>query len=89
MYQLEVGEGEREHPGKGSHRWKGTEEYRSIGVKDSAPSTWRERRHMANVTMTQIPTTSLDAKAICSPHHVDLPSLKFPEAIRTNNVSNE
>lgn len=72
-----------------SCRWKGTEVRKNIGVRDSGSSAWRERRYMASVTMTQILTASLDVIAICSPH-VDLSSLKFPEAIRTNNkVSNE
>lgn len=97
MRNVSAGGGERrereresKHPGRGSCRWKDTEVQKNIGVKDSDPSTWREKRYMVSVIMTQTLTTSLDVMAICSCHRVYLSSLKFPEAIRTNNkVSNE
>ena len=79
----------REHP---RQRELQVERHRRMnrGLRDSSPSAWWKRKCTANVVMTQILTTPLDVMAICSLHHVDLSSLRMPEAITTNNkVSNE
>lgn len=64
-------------PGRENYRWKGTEEWKSIGFRDGSPSTWPERRYMASMTVTQILTVSLDVMAICSslPHGFIVPDV--------------
>lgn len=57
-------------------------EVQALGVRDSGPSAGREKRCVTSVTMTQILSASPDVMAICSPAHVDLSSLRFPEAVR-------